>query len=155
MAATLFVFIGTGTATTFSATEGFVMTPEAQGGQAVGDVAADVSKLTNNVLTNGSWGITTALAFGFAITVMAYATGHLSGGQINPAVSLSLFVGSVVVGMLSFMMSIAHPLTKHSRLARALAGHWQHLRTAHRCHAWLCAGVCYRTQRMLSLFFSY
>lgn len=94
MAATLFVYIGTGTATTFSATEGFSMAPEAQGGQTVGNVQADVSKLTNNVLTNGSWGVTTALAFGLAITVMAYATGHLSGGQINPAVSLSLFVGA-------------------------------------------------------------
>lgn len=39
---------------------------------------------------NSSWGVTTALAFGLAITVLAYATAHLSGGQLNPAVTAAL-----------------------------------------------------------------
>ena len=34
--------------------------------------------------------MTTALAFGLAITVLAYATAHLSGGQLNPAVTAAL-----------------------------------------------------------------
>lgn len=42
--------------------------------------------------TTGSWGLTTALAFGWAIIVLVYAIAHISGGQLNPAVSLALFV---------------------------------------------------------------
>lgn len=34
--------------------------------------------------------IGTAMAFGFTITSLAYATGHTSGGQFNPAVTLGL-----------------------------------------------------------------
>lgn len=39
-------------------------------------------------------GLTTALAFGWAICVLVYAIAHISGGQLNPAVSLALFVSA-------------------------------------------------------------
>lgn len=55
------------------------------------NTAADMHDLTNNLATKGSWGITTALAFGLAITVLAYATGHLSGGCVmSPPLDLRL-----------------------------------------------------------------
>ncbi|KAL4442937.1 hypothetical protein ABPG77_008428 [Micractinium sp. CCAP 211/92] len=98
MAATLFVFIGCGTATTFSAKRG----PQAAQGFELGsvtnrssaDVLSDIRSLADNLATNASWGILTALAFGLAITVLAYATAHLSGGQINPAVTLGLLLSN-------------------------------------------------------------
>lgn len=42
--------------------------------------------------TTANWGITTALAFGMAITVLVYTIAHVSGGQLNPAVTLGLFL---------------------------------------------------------------
>ncbi len=39
-------------------------------------------------------GLTTALAFGWAICVLVYSVAHLSGGQLNPAVSLALFASA-------------------------------------------------------------
>jgi MIP family channel proteins len=71
------------------------------------DDAADVAERTQmsltafgqDVLVNGSWGVTVAFAFGLAITVLAFATGHISGGQLNPAVTFALaLVGSLPVG---------------------------------------------------------
>lgn len=38
----------------------------------------------------GVHAIGTAMAFGFTITALAYATGHTSGGQFNPAVTTGL-----------------------------------------------------------------
>ena len=37
---------------------------------------------------NGSGYLLTALAFGLAIVAMAYGFGNISGGHVNPAVSL-------------------------------------------------------------------
>ncbi|WP_082563615.1 MULTISPECIES: MIP family channel protein [unclassified Nocardioides] len=42
-----------------------------------------------------------ALAFGFAVLVMAYAVGHISGGHFNPAVS----VGAAMAGRLSWVQA--------------------------------------------------
>lgn len=36
-----------------------------------------LERLDQRLTTNGSWGITTALAFGLAITVLAYVSGRL------------------------------------------------------------------------------
>lgn len=48
-----------------------------------------------------------AVAFGFAISVLAYGIGHISGGHINPAVTLSFVVmgeQSVVSGLLYWLV---------------------------------------------------
>lgn len=40
--------------------------------------------------------LTIAMEFGLGVAVLAYGTGHHSGGQLNPAVTLSLVVGKAV-----------------------------------------------------------
>ena len=42
--------------------------------------------------TNGGGYILTALAFGLAIVAMAYSVGNISGGHVNPAVSLAVLM---------------------------------------------------------------
>ena len=41
---------------------------------------------------HGGGYILTALAFGLAIVMMAYSLGNISGGHVNPAVSLAVFI---------------------------------------------------------------
>ena len=41
---------------------------------------------------NGGGYILTALAFGLAIVAMAYGVGNISGGHVNPAVSLAVLI---------------------------------------------------------------
>ncbi len=40
----------------------------------------------------GAAGVIAPLAIGAALMVMVYATGHLSGGHLNPAVTLAVFI---------------------------------------------------------------
>jgi len=49
-----------------------------------------------------AWVLQVALAFGFAITVLAYSVGRYSGGQINCAVTLALWV----YGSLGWMQAL-------------------------------------------------
>lgn len=52
------------------------------------------------------WVLQVALSFGFAITALAYAIGHYSGGQINCAVTLGLVLTGncgVIQGLLNFV----------------------------------------------------
>jgi aquaporin TIP len=50
-------------------------------------------------LTNNAGLLTIALAHGLTIAVMVSATGHISGGQLNPAVTVGVFVaGRMRVG---------------------------------------------------------
>ncbi len=113
-ATAMFVYIGTGAATTFSSrvvqadvsgaggytADKLNFTAPAENLVDVGEYTEDsLTALSNDILVNGSWGVTTALAFGLAITVMAFATAHISGGQLNPAVTFALAcVGSLPIG---------------------------------------------------------
>eukprot|EP00890_Picochlorum_soloecismus_P003625 jgi/Picsp_1/4263/NSC_01772-R1_plasma membrane intrinsic protein len=98
MATAIFVYIGCGTATTFNSRSG-INVPYTSESLDFTDNGADdqlikesFAELNQRIQVNSSWGITTALAFGLAITVLAYATSHLSGGQLNPAVSFGLLL---------------------------------------------------------------
>ena len=54
---------------------------------------------------NGSGYILTAFAFGLAIVAMAYGVGNVSGGHVNPAVSLSMLI-SGRMGITDFLAYI-------------------------------------------------
>ena len=126
-ATAMFVYIGTGTAVTFSSRvdysgdggytgESLNFTAHAPAPVSNLDEAADVARNTQefltefgqNILVNGSWGVTVAFAFGLAITVLAFATGHISGGQLNPAVTFAL----ACVGSLPFGQAIANTISQ-------------------------------------------
>lgn len=52
-----------------------------------------------------SGGVLTPLAIGFALMVLVYATGHISGAHLNPAVSVGVFLrgGMRVVDLFSYI----------------------------------------------------
>ncbi|KAL4424740.1 hypothetical protein ABPG77_000083 [Micractinium sp. CCAP 211/92] len=105
----LFVYIGTGTATNFGSVQtpdGYTLPAQPRSLTRPGTDANVV--ILDNLTTLSSWGVTTALAFGLAITVMAYATSHLSGGQLNPAVTLGL----ALVGALGPAQAAANMLAQ-------------------------------------------
>lgn len=58
-------------------------------GAAVSSAAWDFG---SDELTNTARLLTIAIAFGFAISVLAYGIGHISGGHMNPAVTLAFVV---------------------------------------------------------------
>jgi MIP family channel proteins len=86
------MFVGTATTFSSSSFNGYSNSAPDFRDNGMGDalVMESFQELSSTVRINSSWGVTTALAFGLAITVLAYATAHLSGGQLNPAVSLGL-----------------------------------------------------------------
>lgn len=88
LAMALFVYIGCGTAMTFSsrASPTFTRQPVV----VPNNTLLAFQEMNDRLQVNSSWGVTTALAFGLSITVLCYATAHLSGGQLNPAVTLGL-----------------------------------------------------------------
>jgi MIP family channel proteins len=55
-------------------------------------IGGQLSLLRSDLQINSSFGVNTALAFGMAIMVLVYAISHISGGHLNPAVTLSLFL---------------------------------------------------------------
>ena len=57
--------------------------------------------------TYGCGYLLTALAFGLAIVAMAYGTGNISGGHVNPAVSLAVFIngGMSVKDLCGYMIA--------------------------------------------------
>lgn len=55
-----------------------------------------------SVKNEDGWILQVALSFGLAITALAYAIGHYSGGHINPAVTLGL----VIAGNCSIMQGL-------------------------------------------------
>lgn len=99
---TFFVFIGCGTAVSFSTIRDSAF---AQGASTnTVDTGIALVGLKDVVINNSSFGIATAFAFGMAIMVLAYSLGHISGGQFNPAVTLSL----VLSGNLGLFQAIAN-----------------------------------------------
>jgi MIP family channel proteins len=73
-----------------------------------------VGVIANNIPTAGVGLLGVALAHGLAIAVMVTATGAISGGQLNPAVTFGLLVG----GQMDLKKSIAYWI---SQLAGATA----------------------------------
>lgn len=57
-------------------------------------IGCGTAAIMNQSPTQGDWHINVALAFGLAITVIAYATAHRSGGHINCAVTIALMISS-------------------------------------------------------------
>ena len=57
--------------------------------------------------TYGCGYLLTALAFGLAIVAMAYGTGNISGGHVNPAVSLAVFIngGLSVIDLCGYIIA--------------------------------------------------
>jgi len=80
VAMTLFVFIGCGSA--------------------CANANGTVSRVANKPGgSEGNWQFQVALTFGFAITALAYTIGHISGGQINCAVTFGLWCsGAIGIG---------------------------------------------------------
>mmetsp|Transcript_2598 Transcript_2598/g.8726 ORF Transcript_2598/g.8726 Transcript_2598/m.8726 type:complete len:313 (+) Transcript_2598:162-1100(+) len=61
-----------------------------------------------SVANEPGWVLQVSLTFGFAITALAYAVGHYSGGQINCAVTLGLMLS----GDVSFGQGLANVLSQ-------------------------------------------
>lgn len=101
----MFVFIGCGTAVAFSSVrQSRFANDSADTTGSANDLTYQFTNQKDTILINSSFGIATAFAFGMGIMVMAYCLGHISGGQFNPAVTLSLFLS----GNLSFIQGIAN-----------------------------------------------
>merc|ERR1719379_81800 len=67
-----------------------------------------------SVAKESGWVLQVALTFGLAITSLAYAVGHYSGGQINCAVTFGLmFAGklSMAQGMANFVAQMLGSIT--------------------------------------------
>ena len=58
-------------------------------------------------VTSGGDLLTIATAFGFAITLLAYSIGHISGGHINPAVSFAMLIMGEIDAKTAFMYIFA------------------------------------------------
>src|SRR6516165_10078896 len=70
-----------------------------------------------------------ALAFGFAIVALAYGLGPISGGHVNPAVSLAVFIAGRMSGrelVIYWVAQFAGALAGAAILA-AIAGSTEHL----------------------------
>ncbi len=56
-----------------------------------------------NIFSNGALGLTgIALAHGLVLMTMVYATGHISGAHINPAVTFGMFITKNIKGSAAF-----------------------------------------------------
>jgi len=102
-----FVFIGCGTAVGFSSIRASAFADGADD-QVANDTNTVIERqtetLTDAIVINSSFGVNTALAFGMGIMVIAYSIGHISGGHLNPAVTLSLFLS----GHCNFIQGVAN-----------------------------------------------
>jgi|SRR6185312_12304568 len=76
-----------------------------------------IGAIANNSPTAGMGLLGVALAHGLTIAVMVSATGAISGGQLNPAVTFGLLVG----GQMDVKKSIAYLI---AQLAGAVAAAW-------------------------------
>jgi MIP family channel proteins len=115
IAMALFVYTGTATATFFNANtalnnfnQGYMYTEEvkdpkysAEGSRLSTVFYGDLLTLQQ---TTANFGVTVALSFGMAIAVLVYCIAHVSGGQLNPAVTAGLFL----TGKLGSVQAIAN-----------------------------------------------
>lgn len=108
-----FVYIGLGTAVGFSTVRSSSFAQQSADQNAT-DSGLAITRSTEDLIDiikiNSSFGIATAMAFGMGILTMAYAIGHISGGQLNPAVTLGL----VLSGNLGLLQGIANALAQFS-----------------------------------------
>lgn len=86
VAMTLFVFVGCGTAVSSQA----------------------INVFNDTTGTSAAFLIATSLAFGTGIAVLAYTIAPVSGGHINPAVTLSLFI----LGEVDFSTAVSYIITQ-------------------------------------------
>ncbi|KAG7667584.1 hypothetical protein Ndes2526B_g03590 [Nannochloris sp. 'desiccata'] len=98
-----FVFIGCGTAVGFSSLRSNAFAEDANDA-VTPDTNTLIKELSDVIVTNSSFGVNTAFAFGMAIMVLAYSIGHVSGCHLNPAVTLSLFLS----GHCNFIQGVAN-----------------------------------------------
>ena len=102
-----FVFIGCGTAVGFSSIRSSAFA-EAANDNTDTDTTIKLGEqfkaLGEVIISNSSFGVNTAFAFGMAIMVLAYSIGHISGCHLNPAVTLSLFLS----GNCNFIQGVAN-----------------------------------------------
>jgi len=75
-----------------------------------------IGVIANNTPTSGLGLLGVAFAHGLAIAVMVTATGAISGGQLNPAVTFGLLVG----GQMDVKKSIAYWISQLAAARRQL-----------------------------------
>jgi aquaporin Z len=70
-----------------------------------------------------------ALAFGFAIVALAYGLGPISGGHVNPAVSLAVFIAGRMTGreLITYWVAQFAGALAGAAILAAIAGSTEHL----------------------------
>lgn len=106
-----FVYIGCGTAVGFSTVRASSFAQQSADQNATDSLSFNsnsIQDLIEVITINSSFGIATAMAFGMGILTMVYAIGHISGGQLNPAVTLGL----VLSGNLGLLQGAANAVAQ-------------------------------------------
>ncbi|QMU97745.1 porin [Microbacterium esteraromaticum] len=75
--------------------------------KAVAEALATFLFVLSIIAAVNSGSVLTPLAIGFALAVLVYATGHISGAHLNPAVSVAVFIrgGLTVVDLIAYIVA--------------------------------------------------